>query len=108
MRSEEQDKLSTFDKYKKLISEYPNQIIRYGYDILPLKTNSKPLPSAIPKCKCGLPRKFEFQVLSTVIYKLKMEEDWGGLWVYTCEGSCGVEGEEVVYVEEGEGGINLG
>ena len=45
---------------------------------------------------------FEFMVLPSFLYLVKGEEEWGGLWVYTCEESCGREGEEFLWVEECE------
>lgn len=91
--SSENDKV--FAKFKKRISHYPEQVIRYDRGGEPLYIAEKPLPTNIPDCEyCGVPREFEFQIMPQLLYELKEHDiDWGVLLVYTCRDSC--KGESI-------------
>ena len=124
----------TFRRFQTLIQRYPRQIIRYCLDGDPLefigssirlsndtcrsssssskKDSSIPVRS-IPMCtRCGANRRFELQILSTLIPHLKLvpgrhhetgkstslngkplldpsiDFNWGTIYVYTCERDC--------------------
>ncbi|XP_050298103.1 programmed cell death protein 2 [Anthonomus grandis grandis] len=84
------DSDKVFSKFKKKVSEYPDQVIRYSRGGQPLFIAKEPLPDSIPDCEyCGGPRQFEFQVMPQILSCLKEYElDWGVILVYTCKNSC--------------------
>ena len=53
----------TFFKFKEKISNYPDQVLRYGKGEKPLWVSDSNKPPCVPDCEnCGSKRKFEFQV----------------------------------------------
>ncbi|KAF7728156.1 Programmed cell death protein 2 [Apophysomyces ossiformis] len=101
----------TFLKFQLRIQLYPEQVIRYDrveYDMPdrePLWVQKNFKPSAIPDCdRCGRPRTFEFQILSTLLNFLGVSHiatdslDWGSLYVYTCKYNCPIGND--VFAEE--------
>lgn len=79
-----------FSHFKKQISTYPEQIIRYERGGKPLLIAKEPTPESIPPCEhCGSARQFEFQIMPQTLVVLKEADvDWGVLLVYTCKNSC--------------------
>ncbi|CAH0561023.1 unnamed protein product [Brassicogethes aeneus] len=79
-----------FSKFKKKISENPDQILRYQRNGKPLWIASEPIPVTIPECElCGSARQFEFQIMPQLLTMLKEDElDWGVIAIYTCNKSC--------------------
>ncbi|XP_055605780.1 programmed cell death protein 2 [Uranotaenia lowii] len=78
-----------FDKFKKIISSYPEQVLRYDRKSKPLWI-SNIVPKEIPVCElCGRQRVFEFQIMPQLLISLNNENiDWGVLAIYTCVESC--------------------
>ncbi|CAG8645584.1 6565_t:CDS:2, partial [Paraglomus occultum] len=86
-----------FLKFQKRISFQPDQVVRYArleYDTdtdpLWISDYGKPTDNDLPPCEhCGQQRTFEFQILSTLLNHLKIDNtrtdslDWGSLLVYT-------------------------
>eukprot|EP01116_Phalansterium_solitarium_P000559 TRINITY_DN10383_c0_g1_i1.p2 TRINITY_DN10383_c0_g1~~TRINITY_DN10383_c0_g1_i1.p2 ORF type:complete len:411 (-),score=113.88 TRINITY_DN10383_c0_g1_i1:160-1392(-) len=89
----------TFVAFQRRIKAYPDQVLRY-YAHQPhrkplwIGSQGQPQYSDIPKCKCGSPRMFEFQLMPQLLYELKVDNvqaksiDWGVLAVYTCAKGC--------------------
>lgn len=104
-----------FDKFQKVLSHTPDQVLRTQFDMEVLWTSDKPefLPKGtkikdkqigkvdIPKCTCGAPRVPELQVIPTSIYILQCDKfnhlkgndglDFGTAILYTCAKKCGKE-----------------
>lgn len=90
------EQLATFHV---MLKSDPDQVLRYCYDdgakpLWPSVTHA-PSEDNIPCCeRCGAPRKFEFQILPTIISKLDVDAesdyalDFGSIAVYTCSKSC--------------------
>jgi hypothetical protein len=100
----------TFHRFQKVLQQYPLQIIRYCINGTPLLFTSRssyvPQPTTIPSCPyCGYPRRFELQIMPTLIPQLKLvqtlsssssssipppsiEFSWGTLLIYTCQQDC--------------------
>ncbi|KAI7855292.1 programmed cell death protein 2 [Circinella umbellata] len=91
----------SFLKFQLKIGLYPDQVIRYErveYDMPdrePLWVQQGHKPTMIPSCdKCGGPRTFEFQILSTLLNYLDISHvaedslDWGSVYIYTCKYNC--------------------
>lgn len=92
----EEDKF--FSKFRKRISDEPEQILRYDREGKPLwmaEANRLDTVDDVPKCEnCQGERVFEFQVMPQLLNSLKSDSlDWGILAVYTCKASCGSEGK---------------
>ncbi|KAG0170380.1 Programmed cell death protein 2 [Apophysomyces sp. BC1034] len=100
-----------FLKFQLRIQLYPDQVIRYDrveYDMPdrePLWVQEKGKPTDIPDCdRCGKPRTFEFQILSTLLNFLGVSHvatdslDWGSLYVYTCKHNCSLGSD--IFAEE--------
>ncbi|XP_003738822.1 programmed cell death protein 2 [Galendromus occidentalis] len=87
-----------FKRFKKIISPYPEQILRYCKGGEPLWVSAEAVPESIPACgKCGSPREYEFQIMPQVLNLLKSDLlDWGTVAVYTCSKNCDTDG----YVKE--------
>ncbi|XP_076257323.1 zinc finger protein RP-8 [Rhynchophorus ferrugineus] len=86
--SSEKDKV--FLKFKKQISYYPEQVVRYSRGGNPLLIAKEPLPTSIPDCElCGGHRQFEFQIMPQMLSELKEQNlDFGVILIYTCTSSC--------------------
>ncbi|XP_030747271.1 programmed cell death protein 2 [Sitophilus oryzae] len=84
------EKDKAFLKFKKQVSHYPDQVIRYSKGGQPLFIANGPIPAAIPNCElCDNPRQFEFQIMPQLLSELKENDlDFGVLLVYTCKYSC--------------------
>ncbi|KAL1929969.1 hypothetical protein VTP01DRAFT_1123 [Rhizomucor pusillus] len=100
-----------FLKFHIRIGLYPDQVIRYERveynmpDREPLWVQEGQKPSVIPDCeRCGGPRTFEFQILSTLLNFLGISHiavdslDWGSLYIYTCKRNCPVGSD--IFAEE--------
>jgi len=83
-----------FSKYKRLIDDCPEQVLRYDRGGDPLFITKPHFQQAdIPVCEyCNGTRQFEFQILSTLLNELACDDmnglDWGTLLVYTCKNNC--------------------
>ncbi|CAN2390568.1 Programmed cell death [Pristimantis euphronides] len=93
---DEEDK--AFSRFKKRISNDPDQVLRYckGGDPLWISLQNVPAENDILKCNCGAKRVFEFQVMPQLLNHLKVDSlqksiDWGVLAVYTCSANCKAE-----------------
>lgn len=115
-----------FMRFQKRINRCPLQCLRYDYGGEPLWPVTIPQRLKIPACACGAERVFEFQLLPTINYFLKVDEiaaaahateespdsevsassaaairggmDWVSLMIYSCPQSCSRSREEVVFV----------
>lgn len=81
--------------FKERLKVCPNQVVRYDRGGEPLWIAAPNLKEDdIPNCDiCSGPRKFEFQILPTLLSYLEVDSlekslDWGSLMVYTCAKSC--------------------
>lgn len=103
-----------FAHFQAVIDKEPEQVLRYCFQegARPLWPSTLRVPTAedIPNCSCcGAARRFEFQVLPTLINFLEVDAtdpdsaDWGMIAVYTCSASCtpkeGGYAEEFVWVQ---------
>ena len=82
-----------------MLKNDPDQVLRYcpepgAKPVWPSVTHA-PNTDVIPCCeRCGAPRKFEFQILPTIISQLGVDAesdyalDFGSVAVYTCSKSC--------------------
>lgn len=88
-----------FAAFKRTIDKLPDQVVRYDRHGSPLWISAKNrLPEAsVPVCPlCGGQRTFEFQIMPQMLNTIKSEAfDWGIITVYTCGGSCDVQGAYV-------------
>jgi pre-rRNA-processing protein TSR4 len=116
----------TFLQFQLRIQLYPGQVIRYDrveYDMPtrePLWVQANYKPESIPNCeRCGAPRTFEFQILSTLLNYIGVNHvavdslDWGSLFVYTCKQNCAlgkdVFAQEVLWKQDfSQDGMQLG
>lgn len=107
-----------FMRFQKRINRCPLQCLRYDYGGEPLWPVTIPQSLKIPACACGAERVFEFQLLPTINYFLKVDQvaaavraaeqsspaaiaggmDWMSLMIYSCPQSCSRSREEVVFV----------
>jgi len=90
------EQLATFHV---MLKSDPDQVLRYCYDegarpLWPSVTHA-PSEGNVPCCeRCGAPRRFEFQILPTIISKFDIDAegdyalDFGSIAVYTCSKSC--------------------
>jgi len=93
------------------LSKFPDQVLRYcpapnAKAMWPSKSLA-PDDRSIPDCpRCNSKRRFEFQILPTIVSFLVPKEsvelndtslDFGSIAVYTCSKSCALDGE---YAEE--------
>lgn len=98
----DQQRLATFSLK---LSRFPEQVLRYcpalgAKAMWPSKTKA-PNDSVIPDCpKCGAKRKFEFQILPTIVSFIVPREDielndttldFGSIAIYTCSNSCALD-----------------
>uniref|UniRef100_H2Z143 Programmed cell death protein 2 C-terminal domain-containing protein n=1 Tax=Ciona savignyi TaxID=51511 RepID=H2Z143_CIOSA len=85
-----------FHEFQKKVSLLPEQVIRYNYGGKPLLLSDFDETTVIPKCVCGKPLVFEFQLMPSMIPYLQLDgEDsveFGTILVYTCSSSCWGEG----------------
>lgn len=90
-----------FNKFKKKISNEPEQVIRFhrGGSPLWITTLNQPNDTDIPACEtCQGPRMFEFQIMPQLLNSFKdLDIDWGVLAIYTCAKSCNTNSN---YIEE--------
>lgn len=80
-----------FDAMRWFVSyNLKNPVIRYSKGGKLLWYSDKDRPEVIPeKCKCGLLRTFECQILPGIIGLVGEENvDFGGIYVFTCPASC--------------------
>jgi len=95
----ESQKDTFFKNFLSVISQEPEQILRYYEDntMDPLWASAHHRPKVtqeINQCQCGAERVCEFQIMPQLLYLLEVEGDedpmdWGTLVVYTCKNSCG-------------------
>ncbi|XP_045158815.2 programmed cell death protein 2-like [Mercenaria mercenaria] len=95
MASKESENDKQLRRFKKRISQEPEQVLRYDKGGEPLWIASDPKPEVIPDCKCGAKRQFEFQVLPHLLSFMNVDKlgasiDWGTLCVYTCSENCSI------------------
>ncbi|KAG1051324.1 hypothetical protein G6F43_006462 [Rhizopus delemar] len=116
----------TFLQFQLRIQLYPDQVVRYDrveYDMPerePLWVQANYRPESIPACdRCGGPRTFEFQILSTLLNYIGVNHiasdslDWGSLYIYSCKANCSVGddayAEEIVWKQDfSSDGVQLG
>lgn len=106
-----------FRKFCRLVSYEPDQVIRYDYGGKELwgGENGQCKDSGVCE-RCGKKRIFEMQIMPQLVYYLSKEDrkekkelnieeialrmrddmDWNTIVVYTCEGSCTMNGESYV------------
>ncbi|OZJ05728.1 hypothetical protein BZG36_01335 [Bifiguratus adelaidae] len=114
-----------FLDFQRIIDREPRQVVRYArieYETEPttplwVSDRCKPSEEDIPNCThCGEPRTFEFQILSTLLHYLSINNtsqdsiDWGTLLIYTCQRNCSgpVYTEEVLWRQDfSEDGVQL-
>jgi len=94
--NKDMEQLATFHV---MLKNDPDQVLRYcpepgAQPVWPSVTHA-PNTDVIPCCeRCGAPRKFEFQILPTIISQLGVDAesdyalDFGSIAVYTCTRSC--------------------
>lgn len=78
----------------------PNQVLRYAYADKPLRVH--PQWTCEPAvCACGAPRRFELELLPTLIYFLQSNrmEDFATVAVFSCDRSCALSSSEVAFVQ---------
>lgn len=92
---EDEEKDEQFDKFHRLISLNPEQILRYQRGGQPLPATEKAPPLGEPeKCQlCGGDREFEMQLTPHLLSLLEVDLvgqsiDWASLYIYTCKNSC--------------------
>lgn len=91
----EQPKDVDFDKFNRLVTLNPDQIVRYKRHGLPLRATSRSeLPEVVEPCElCGAPRRFEMQLMPHLLSLIDVDAigqsiDWASVYVYTCSASC--------------------
>ncbi|CAI5444361.1 unnamed protein product [Caenorhabditis angaria] len=96
----EQKKDQDFEKFNRLVSLNPDQIIRYKRNGEPLKATSKSgnlaenQPEEIACCDlCGKPRRFELQLMPHLLSLIDVDAigqsiDWASVYIYTCSATC--------------------
>jgi len=117
-----------FLTFQDRMKRAPRQSVRYAYGGQPLwsrptvttnaATNNKnnkgrgprrvSLVPDIPPCKgCGSKRYFEFQLMPSILFDLKVDDfangggmDWDVLAIYSCAKSCDQSREEIVVVQQ--------
>nr|CCA23319.1 conserved hypothetical protein [Albugo laibachii Nc14]CCA24345.1 conserved hypothetical protein [Albugo laibachii Nc14] len=93
-----------FMRFQERIKRCPQQCLRYDYDGEPLWPTPIPSSFEITKCKCGRERKFECQLMPTILYVMGVDKngrsgmDWLSLLVYSCPESCDKSREEVIHI----------
>jgi pre-rRNA-processing protein TSR4 len=99
--------------FQAKVSKSPEQVLWYlrSADARPLwpRLDGQPKNSDIPVCSlCGSERIFEFQILPQLLYYFGVQDstdslDWGTIAVYSCSGSCKIQGycEEFAWVQPG-------
>jgi len=98
-------------KFQQRLARSPKQILRHAWGGSPLWMS--PPPSEVTDglwplpCRCGAPRKFELQLMPTILYTLhqtsqtRLSDDWGGAVVYTCAADCCEElCEEFMFLQD--------
>ncbi|KAL5701015.1 hypothetical protein ACHQM5_026397 [Ranunculus cassubicifolius] len=82
--------------FQERMAKAPEQVLRYSRKAKPLwpMSSGRPSNADIPKCNyCDSDMCFEFQILSQLLYYLKVQNnanslDWATIVVYTCSNSC--------------------
>ena len=125
----------TFDHFTQLLSQNPEQVLRYEHSGQPLLYSSsdaiascfvvhgKGPVKGIPRCSCSSARVFEMQLVPNLIFEVEKDNEeamkidgkegmeWGTVILGTCSRNCGDEGvsfrEEWVGVQWEEGGMVL-
>jgi len=98
---------AAFARFRKRVARAPEQVVRYWRDGAPLWVSATHVPGQgdVPACRCGAPRRFEFQILPQLLNHLDLDEvgesvDWGTLAVFTCSASCDPASGEGAYLPE--------
>jgi len=80
------------------LARKPDQVARYDYGGAPLWPADTPVPP--PRtCACGAERKFELQLLPTLVYVLKAQAlDFTTVAIFSCADSCDASTDEVAVV----------
>lgn len=87
-----------FEKFKKTIELYEEQILRYERHGKPVWISDYQVfdSSKVPNCVCSGRRTFEFQIMPQMLnYLGNYDLDWGVITVYTCENDCDIDGKYV-------------
>merc|ERR1712194_884981 len=79
------------------LARWPSQVVRYCFGGSVLRGSKE--AEVVPDCPCGAARVFEAQLMPTLLFNLKIEEqiaqgcseamDWTHVAVYTCADNCG-------------------
>ncbi|KAH9488247.1 programmed cell death protein [Bulinus truncatus] len=84
-----------FHKFLKRLQRCPEQVIRYDRGGEPLLISKTESFQSVSNCSyCGSPKKFELQLLPSLIPWLKtemrahVEVEFGTVMIYTCENNC--------------------
>lgn len=91
-----------FEKFHKVVSKWPEQILRYDYGRQPLFMRSAANPFKLECKNCGSPCVYEFQLMPALVYiiqkyvKEKLSSsgsdlpliEFGTVIVYTCSKNC--------------------
>ncbi|CAD6186045.1 unnamed protein product [Caenorhabditis auriculariae] len=97
--TEEQKRDGEFEKFNRLVSLNPEQIIRYKRFGEPLPATCQsplPDPESVPPCEnCSGPRRFEMQLMPHLLSIIEVDAigqsiDWASVFIYTCSQSCEV------------------
>ena len=95
-----------FAEFKKQLSNYEDQVLRYNIsrELLWISCFNKATGCDIPACPCCTQRQFEIQIMPQLLNHLDMDEqttsvglDLGVLFIYTCQNSCSIGND---YVKE--------
>jgi len=100
-RAQDKNQVQLSQFHLRLRRTDPTQVLRYCFDegAKPLWPSVSDAPEqnerTVPPCpRCGSPRRFEFQVLPTLVNHLDVDSelnsavDFGSIAVYTCAKSC--------------------
>jgi len=92
---------AAFLQFQERMHNEPDQVLRYYYretaekaGPLWVSDEKKLAPEDVPACRCGARRVIEFQILSTILSYLGVNDlekdslDFGTIAIYTCEASC--------------------
>ena len=66
----------SMQNFQAVTSATPGNVLRYCCDpgAQPLWGRASPTPDSIPPCRCGAPRRFEFQILPQLLSYLDLDD----------------------------------
>ena len=86
-------------RFNHRLARKPAQVARYDYGGAPLWPAAA-APASARACACGAPRRFEVQLLPTLIATLRSDDlDFRCVAVFSCADSCAASDAEVAFVE---------